>query len=309
MRKVSYVVISLLLFGACVPSQYGETENSTMSLRIGVMMVLDSFPIIIAEERGFFYDEGLVVTLDRFTSGVERDIAFQVNDDMDGLMLDMIGLAMFSEGGVEKIMLTNTIGIAAVLGATGIAAMEDLKGGTVLAARNSAMDYILYVALIHAGIPEDEINFVEIPAVPTRMEMLLGEQAEGALLPEPFLTLANQQGAEIIADTRGLGVNPFGITVRRSTAEENGNALLAFIRALDRAVDYINSSPRDEVMDLLIELAGFPEALRGTFNVPVFPKFTSPSADALDSAFEFSRHRGILAIPLRGEDVLIDLGF
>ena len=309
MHKLMCLLIGICMLGGCNGTQESESTGPDMSLHFGVMMVLDSFPIFIAEDLGYFDDEGLTVTIDRFMSGMDRDVAFQANDNMDGLTLDMVGLAMFQEGGIDKVMLASTIGLAAVMGAPEATSMDDLVGGTVLAARNSAMDYLLYTALAQAGIPESDVDFVEIPAVPVRMEMLLNGQGVGALLPEPFKSLAEQQGLNVIADTRGLGTNPFGMTVRRSTAMEKREALQAFVRALDRAVEYINAAPREEVMGLLIEMAGFPEPLRETFDVPVFPRFRSPTVAQLDHVFEFARHRGILSIPLSGEDVLVDLGF
>lgn len=308
MQKLFYVytIIGIFLVVACAAPQVIETSE-THRLHFGVMMALDSFPIFVAEERGFFDEEGLSVTLNRFTSAVDRDIAFQANDNMDGLTLDLVALAMYNEGGIDKVVLASTIGIAAILGAPEIHNMEDLRGGTVLAARNSAMDYILYTALNRGGISEDEINFVEIPAVPTRMEMLINRQGEGALLPEPFKTVAAGRGLNIITDTRELDITPFAMTVRRSAVEENAEALQAFIRALNRAVDYINAAPREDIINLLTETVGFPEELRYTFEVPIFPQYTNPSAAAINSVFEFARHRGILTIPLQGQDVLINL--
>ena len=303
-NKIVFALIGLIIFTSC-GNAVANTDDKK-SITIGLMLALDSFPIIVAYELGFFEAENLQVNIEIFASATERNIAFQTIDEMDGIMLDFVALATFQEAGFDVVIPSNILGLSGIIGAFDVHNVDDLRGNTVLMAFNSAMHYILHTALIQNGMVPEDVYMTEIPSVPTRMEMLLNNQGAAATLPEPFITIAQLQGLNIVATTRELGINPFGLGFRREAMEQKPDEFQAFFRAINAAVEHLNASDRETYVDMLIDKAGFPEHLRGSMEMPIFTRFELPNEADLNDVFEFARYIGFLTIPLTAQDVLFD---
>ena len=307
MKKMKYVLSVLALFVILVACSINEPDIDTEpTITIGVMMALDSVPIFVAEELGFFADENLQVHIERFSSASDRDTAFQASDHMGAITFDLIALSMYNEAGFDMATVSNTLGLATLVGVPGMERMEDLRGQTVLIAHNTAMDYVLHTALRQAGMTFDDIVAEGVPSLPTRLEMLRNGHAQAAALPEPFTTIALDEGFYPITNTRALNINPFVIAFRRSVTEAHPDEVRAFFRALNRAVDFLNSADREEFIDILIDIAGFPAHTRDTLTLPVFPSFDTPNPAFIEDAFAFARYRELLTLPLTAQDVIFD---
>ncbi|MCL2399077.1 MAG: ABC transporter substrate-binding protein [Defluviitaleaceae bacterium] len=312
MRKLlNILLIALFLLTSCTSNTVNTTANNEgyVPITIAVMSALDSIPVFIAEEKGFFEAEGINVTLERFTSGADRDAAFTASTDMDGILIDAVALAMYMEGGIDMVSISSTIGHAYIIGNQGVYTPEDLYGRTVLIAFNTAMDYILHSALREVRISSYDIQTQSVPSLPTRMELLLNGQADAAVLPEPLATVAREAGLNTIATTYQLGINPFMLAFRRSSAEEKTAELQAVLRGLNNAVDFLNTfdSPREEgLIDLIVDIVGFPDHVRNMTELPEFPHFKPPLYFHIDDVFDFARDRNLLTSELSAQDVIFD---
>ena len=303
--------MALFVMAGCTSNNTASvaSHNDAAPITIAVMAALDAVPVFIAEEKGFFEAEGVNVTLERFTSGADRDAAFTSSTDMDGILLDSVAMAMYIEGGIDMVSISSTIGHAYVIGNQGIYTIDDLHELTVLIAFNTAMDYILHSALMTSGMSMEDINAQSVPSLPTRMELLLNDQADAALLPEPLATVARNAGLNTITTTYQLGINPFMLAFRRSAAEEKTSELRAVLRGLNAAVDFLNTfeSPQEEgLIDLIVDIVGFPEHVRNMTELPVFPPFEPPLHFHLDDVFDFARYRNLLTSDLSAQDVIFD---
>ena len=83
MKKLLVLIIclGLLAVTGCTSDTQQSADNSKnasdTTLKIGLMPDIDSIPFIIAEEKGFFKDEGVNVELQHFKSAMDRDSALQ----------------------------------------------------------------------------------------------------------------------------------------------------------------------------------------------------------------------------------------
>ena len=270
------------------------------------MPSLDAFPIFIADQQGFFIDEGLEVEIIRFTSGQERDIAFQSSDALDGLLIDLIALTMYHEGGLDVRAGTSTIGMAAIMGAEGVYTLEDIGNGNVLLLHNSAMDYILHRALEQAGLTSDAMQLDQVPSIPTRLELLLEGQATAATLNEPSATIADYNGFNTLATTRSIDVNPFAFAFRQSVIENKPEEVTAFFNAMNRAVAFLNTADRELFIDFLIESVGYPAEFRDILTVPYFNTLSAPNTAHVQSVLNFVNERGLITRELTVADITFD---
>ena len=56
-----------------------EQKNDIYDLKVGMMPAVNSIPLIVAEEAGFFNQEGVSVDLVMFTSQLNRESALQTH--------------------------------------------------------------------------------------------------------------------------------------------------------------------------------------------------------------------------------------
>ena len=278
-----------------------------MHLTFATLPALETFPVFIADSKGFFEDEGLTVVLEQFFNPRDRDIAFQTNEHIDGMSFDLVQLAIFRDAGVDIIATTSTIGLASVIGAQGVYTMEDLRGLSVLMTSNTAMDYTLERALGSASMTSDDIVTNEVPALPTRLEMLLHGHAAGAVLPDPFAAMALEEGLNTITTTKELGINPFIYAFRADIVNEHHEAMSAFYRAINRAVEFLNTADREEFIDVLIETVGYPEHVRDTLVVPYFPYHTAPTREVVRDVLAFVHMRGLITSNIEIDDMIVHL--
>lgn len=77
---VAMLCMCMMIITGC--SSTTDTKETTTqepeTLKIGLMPDIDSIPFIIAQEKGFFKDEGVNVELQQFKSAMDRDSALQV---------------------------------------------------------------------------------------------------------------------------------------------------------------------------------------------------------------------------------------
>ena len=282
-------------------------QNVLAPLRIATLPALESIPIFIAQNHGFFEEEGLSVHIEHFFNPRDRDIAFQADETIDGMVFDLVQLIIYQEGGIDLVATTSTIGLAAVISQPHIETIGDLLGQNVLSTTNTSMDYVLDRALASGGLTMADIIIDEVPALPTRLEMLLHDQAAAAMLPDPFAALGIEEGKNLLANTRDLGVNPFVLAFRREVTDAQLESLQAFYRAINRAIDFLNNSDREEFIDLLIETVGYPPHVRDTLVVPHFPPYSLPTDAIVEDVLDFARSRGLFSIDLLVSDIVFDI--
>lgn len=106
MMMAAVLVLSALAAGC--GSQQAE-KKELQGIAIGLMPDIDSVPIIIAEEKGYFAEEGLKVDIQKFKSAMDRDAALQ-SGNLDGAISDMLAVAFAKAGGFDVKVTSYTDG-------------------------------------------------------------------------------------------------------------------------------------------------------------------------------------------------------
>ena len=75
-------------------------------------------------------------------------------------------------------------------------------------------------------------------------------------------SIAIHNGAHLIKSSDDLGINPGVILFTDKAAKDKQKEIQAMYRAYNRAVDYLNTAPREDYIDFVIEKAGFPAAAK-----------------------------------------------
>ena len=303
MKKSFLIVICLLLLmlSACGKSNEKEAESKGASGNKKlekVSLMLDWYPnavhsfLYAAEEKGYFKEEGLTVTLKPFRSAVDRDSALQ-SGNLDGAISDMLAEAFAKEGGFDTVITSLSSGSYKLVinKDETITSIKELKGKDVAISKNTIIEYVTDKVMVEGGLTPGDISKVVIPQIPTRLEMLQNSKIAAATLPEPMASIAVRNGAKILNSSDQLGINPGVLLFTSKAVNGKEKEIQAMYRAYNKAVVYLSQEPIDNYIDLLITKGGFPEAVKGALVLPQYKKAAAPSVKDIEDCMTWLQTR------------------
>ena len=179
-----------------------------MTLRVGLMPAVDAIPLVVAEAEGYFEAEGIEVEMELFRDQLIREAALQ-SGDLDAALSDLVNVIAIRDGSLA--VIAGTQGHFSLLGAPNspIRSLDDWRDEVPVAlVETSIVNYLAGEMLAAASIGRESIDLVPILQIPLRMELLLDDKVESAVLPEPLSRIAVLQGARELADTASLPSTP-----------------------------------------------------------------------------------------------------
>ena len=300
MHIKSKYILSLLLLAslllACTNkgNKASDSDNNTQ-LNIGVMSSMDYFPIAVAKEKGFFEQEGVSVTINKFYSANERDAAFQ-SRYLDGTILDYTGAAIQRAGGIDLKLTSQCNGSFVLVAAkeSEINSVYDLKGKRLAVSRNTVIDFCTDWVLQEANIALSDVNKVEINKIPLRLEMLRNGRIDATMLPDPFVTIALEGGNRKVIDIKDMDLRVTGIVFHDDVIAEKEAAIKSFYRAYNLAIELINTQPSSSFEDLLIAEIGVPAELVSKIELPTFTKAQLPQEKDLQKVEQWLKEKELV---------------
>jgi NitT/TauT family transport system substrate-binding protein len=315
---VALATVALLATGcssASKPAQ--QPTEKPAALRIGTLPTEDSLPLWVAEQRGYFATQGLAdVQIVSFQSAQERDAAF-ASGAIDAFMGDIIAAANLQAGGKPTSIATIMLGADQSQGRFGIAAapksgvksLTELANVPVGTSSATIQEYVLDGLMSEAGVPTSSVKVEEVKKVPVRFELLMAGKLKAAALPEPFLTLAEQGGAPLVASdtsaTANLSQTVLVFSDKYLATPGGAAAAKALLAAWDIAVNDINKDPQS-VLPLLVEKAKLPESLKTTYKVNTYPTAQLPTKAQVDAVLTWMKDKGYLKGNVTYADLVSD---
>jgi len=213
-------------------------------------------PLYIAKEKGFFAEEGLDV---EFLYGAAADIVRNVavqNVEFGFPNADSVIAARASGIPVKVVHTTLQHGLGATIFKTnrGIKEPRDLKGKTVAITSYGSPNYIqLQVLLKNAGLTLDDIN-LRIVGTGAIVNALVTDQVD-AIVFSMLRTFELRHAGVDVSEWRSDDFLPsFGNVVVTSDAyaERNPQVVRAFIRGLNKALQYLIDGNVRTALDVVI---------------------------------------------------------
>lgn len=304
--------VMLLPFTACANST--NNTNSTDStnnkkelqeLKIGVLPDLDSIPLIIAEQNGYFEASGAKITIETFKSAKDRDSALQ-SGNIDGAISDMLAAAFAAEGGFDVKMTSKTDGSYKLLvnADKGIDSFDKLKGNQIAISENTIIEYATDMMLKEGKLNGEDVEKVAIPQMPVRLEMLQNGKVAAATLPEPLASAAMKNGAVLLNSSDKLGINPGVLLFTTKATEEKSEEIKLFYAAYNKAVDYLNKEDKSKYIDGLIEKAGFPADVKDVLVLPKYNNAVLPSQKDFAKVINWLFEKGLIKNNYKYDDLV-----
>lgn len=297
-------VLLVLLFSAPLLAQ---DDSARPDLRIGVLPVLNTLPLYVAQEAGYFEAEGVSVELVPFQSGLDRQTALLAGAT-DASNDDLIGVLLLNAGGVDVRVVRHDppaeVFFALIAGPESeLESAADLAGASIGISHNTLIQYLTDTMLASVDMSAEEVEYVEIAEIPVRYQLLLQGQIDAATLPEPLIQATLGAGGRVLIDDSALSYVPTVLSFRAETLAEKGEAVRAFLSAYERAVEAINADAEAfrEVMGAYIQM---PPPLIPILPVPTFFPASVPSEEDFAAVQDWALGIGLLEEALLYEDVV-----
>ena len=268
MKKIVIVFVSLILIILCMSGCNKKEELTTVRLA-EVTHSMFYAPLYVAIENGYFEDEGLDVEL-ILTSGADKVSAAVLSNTVEiGFAGPESAIYIYENG--EKDYLVTFAGLTKRDGQFIVSRkqienfdIEDLYGKEVLGGRVGGMPLLNFlngVKNINGDISKININTsVDFASLSGSFIAGMGDYVN---LFEPNATKLEQQGFGYVVGSIGelSGEMPYtAFYARKSFIDNNKDTILAFNRAINKGLEYVNNHSNEEVADVILKQ--FPDSSR-----------------------------------------------
>ena len=212
------------------------------ALKIGVMPTMDCLPVYIAYEDSIFAAQGVDVHLRRYMAQMDCDTALE-RKRVEGSVTDLMRAMYMQKRGTALTfpIATNLYWQLISNKRARISDLKQLSDKMIAMTRHSATDYLADLA-VDSGKPKFDVYRVQINDLSIRLRMLLNNEMDAMLLPEPQATRARLAQHVVLMDSRDKNLQLGAIAFRKKALEQprRKEQLAKFVKAYDIAVDSIN---------------------------------------------------------------------
>jgi NitT/TauT family transport system substrate-binding protein len=294
-KKCICGAIAVMFMATMMPA----IANAIDRVRFGVLPVVDTLPLIVAKDSGYFNAEGIDLEIISFQSALERDAALQAGK-LDGYFGDILNSILLIQSG-QKVKIITTVfhthpehrmfGIVTAPG-SGITDIAGLQNKGVVISRATVIEYLLDRFLEKRKLGPDYVARQEIKKMQIRLQLLMAGQIDAALLPEPLLTLAEIKGGSVVLDDRILDTVLTVLALDMDRLTRDTSLSKRFLRAYEKAVKAINDNP-EAYKEILVTRTRFPMPAKDAYRIPKFPLVGLPSREDFAAVQHWMEDRGM----------------
>lgn len=286
-----------------IETEVAETiteENEDMTLSIGLMPAVDTAPILLADEKGYFTDLGLDVTIDIYTNAQDRQTALQTNS-IDAAMTDLVAVATNVNSGFDIKATTVTDGMFPILAVPSSIYKSTISVGM--------MEVSVSNFLVDEWLKDTyEIEKVFINPIPGRLEAVATQQIDMGLFPEPVATIGESKGLTKLVFEPQDNNFPDVMVFTGKTIEEKPTAVQAFHDAYNKAVQDINADETLAREVLVKRIPNIKTEVKDIMLLPTYNEARQPNADYVQKIIDWTNDELKLELTVTPSD-LVDASF
>ncbi len=288
----------------------GSTASSAdkPTIRIGMMSSSDVIPFVLINENGLADKYNFKLDLQVFTSAKDRDAAFQAGE-LDGVLTDYIGICMYQNAGFDVKITGITDGDYILVAGkdTGIKNISQIKGKSIAISEKTLIDYTLDNILANNNMASNDVQKEVVPRIPDRLELLRNNKIDLGLLPEPFATLALNDGAVNLGSANQFGLYPAVSAFSKAALDSKTKAIHDLYKAYNEAVDYMNNTDISKYEKTVIKAVGYPEEMIGKITVKKFRTSALPPQKDVEDAIKWASQKGLCKPDLKYDQLVYDV--
>ena len=305
-KRFSVAFLFVLILASCSTTEdkteqndvTSEDQPETVDLSIGLMPAVDSAPIFLAEQEGYFEDLGLNLESTIYTNANNRQSALQSNE-LDGTMTDLIAFLNNQHNGFETQIVTSTDGSFAFL----VGDDFDPEGTKQLGLMEVSVSNYLADNYV---VPDYDTEKVFIAEIPTRLEMLKSGQSDIGFFPEPIASMGELSGlTKLTSVTDDDGFTPEAMVFTPKALEEKSVAIERFIKGYNQAVEAIQQDD-SLARDVLINVIDLAPESKELITLPTYHKARVPSEEYMNKVIDWVEKVQEIDIELDYQDMITE---
>jgi NitT/TauT family transport system substrate-binding protein len=224
------------------------TAASAEALKLAHSTWVGYGPFYIAQEKGFFEEEGVEIELQIMeNTPIKMGALMAGRVDLVASTADEFPTYMRDGTPIKYILaVDNSKGGDGVVSLKSINSVADLKGKTVAFEEGSVSQFFINALLRNAGLTQNDVEVVNMTATDAGVAFT-ANQVDAAVTWEPHLSqgAATDHGKVLVNSSETPGLIVDVIAVRQEFAETHGDELRAFVRAWQRALDFLADHPAE----------------------------------------------------------------
>ena len=274
MRKIKMgLAIFMFLVSGCA-----NKKEISKTFTIGVMPAVDSAPIFLANELGYFEELDLKIEIQVYTNAMNRQSALQ-SGELDGAMTDVIALVNNVGNGFDIKVTTSTDGLFPILYQEGALEKEQVTVGMM---EVSVSNYLSDQFLNGYAVKKEYIN--EIPA---RLEMVGNGTLDMAVIPEPMASMGALNGLSKTLMVNEDEFSPEVMVFNAKAIKDKSVEIQKFHDAYNKAVHEINKDQR-VAKEILINQLGLKPEIINDFDLPHYNEARVPTQSYLNKIIQWN---------------------
>ncbi|WP_026453789.1 ABC transporter substrate-binding protein [Saccharomonospora iraqiensis] len=256
----------------------GDSDLEQSSITVAHLPSIDVAPLYLAQEKGYFADEGLDVAIEQAASG-QAATQKMIGGDADIVQSSYVPYFLAQAKGTAEVRIVadavaaapDTFSLVAKKDGE-ITGVEDLEGKKIaVSATNTIADTIVKSLMKTNGLDYGSVEWVQVSFPDTAAAVARGDVAAGTLI-EPFLTSgAQEHGVHPIADVATGPTDSFplaGYGALAEFTENNPKTVAAFQRAMEKATS--DAQDRSVVEPIIQDTAKIDAETASLVNLPTF---------------------------------------
>lgn len=261
MKRLMHLA-SIILIVLCAASVSTKAQE-VKPLKVIVFPGAFNWPIFVAQEKGYFSDNGISVNVTP-TPDSKFQMVELIDGDFDLAMTAMDNVVAYSEGqGAAPTKTEPDIfafmgvdnGFLRLVATPDVQSYDNLKGKQVgVDALTTGYAFVLRKMLELEGLASGDFKFVEAGGVMSRFAALMKREFAATLLVSPLEAAAEQKGFNRLGNgSKTLGAYQGVVgAARRGWAKEHEDQLVGYIRAYQAALRWLyDPSNKDEAIAIL----------------------------------------------------------
>ena len=249
---IGWLALTLTLLAGSAPLAAQES-NSVVRLHIPGYSP-NSLPFQIAEDKGYYKEEGITVQTVRMKTGAGVQAMLAENVDVSQILGLTLRAAISRGAPVKIVMVFNDRVLYRLLAKKEIKGFPELKGKIVASTSPGASnDVLLKRVLVKHGLnPGKDLTVIYIGESVTLYQALTRESVDAAVLNPPYNVLAKEAGFTELAEfANEIGALQGGVSMTEKLLKERPQVARGFIRATWRGLRFFRNDRQGTIPILL----------------------------------------------------------
>lgn len=280
MKRISILLLFLLILSACRKADYGPSEEElrradSLSLRVAVIPTLSTLPLYYAERIGLDDSLGLDMRLEHLTSLMDID-TMVLNHHVQLFITDSIRLAynqsampatpIFSTHEPLSLLLNSNVKIKKLTG---------LYEKTIAISRHCSDETWCLQLIDSAKMSIYDVYRPQIHDIILRSQMLSNQLLDAAILPEPYATVLHWSGLPTLSKCYkgSLACSIIACVDTLTSNQHRASQFEKFQKVYDIATELMNQgAASDTIRAILYDDYGIERHIADSLKVPHIQK-------------------------------------